>query len=342
MWLSLGGRRIPAVLRHTNLSDSILTGRIADSEERMNTRLFLALVVSAIVAVLPLTGQTSSPGKKESSRATTKAWTMPRTPDGHPDLQGIWTNTTLTPLERNPDVARKKVLTEAEARAYEKQALDRISFDRRDGGTDVDVTRAYNNLFMDRGTQLAIINGERRTSIIVDPPDGRVPPLTPEASKRVDARNREMLLYDNYQNRPLAERCIVGQASTGGPPMLPGPYKQQLSDRSDSGIRDDSRRADPRRSDHSDGWTSASSFEHPPVDGRLAGPLARRYAGRRHHQFHGQDSVSRIERCLARDRAFHAHRCEHDPLPIHDRRSFNFCKALDWGVSASCHDRSDL
>ena len=206
------------------MSDSILTGKIADSDERMNTRLFLALVVSAIVAAMPLTGQTSSPAKKESSRATTKAWTMPRTPDGHPDLQGIWTNTTLTPLERNPDVAGKKVLTEAEARAFEKQTLDRISFDRRDGGPDVDVTRAYNNLFMDRGTHLAIINGERRTSIIVDPPDGRVPPLTPEASKRVDARNREMMLYDNYQNRPLAERCIVGQASTGGPPMLPGPY----------------------------------------------------------------------------------------------------------------------
>ena len=189
----------------------------------MNSRLFRTLVVSAIVTVLPLAGQTTASAKKAGAPVA-KAWKMPRTPDGHPDLQGNWTNTTLTPLERNPEAAGKRVLTEAEAQAYVKQTLDRISFDRRDGGAEVDVTRAYNNLFMDRGTQLAVINGERRTSIIVDPPDGRVPALTPEASNRVDTRTREVQLYDSHQNRPLAERCIVGQASTGGPPMLPGPY----------------------------------------------------------------------------------------------------------------------
>jgi hypothetical protein len=112
-----------------------------------------------------------------------KPWTPPRTPDGHPDLQGIWTNSTLTPLERPAEFRDKPVISDQEAAAYEKQLLGEADRDRRDGGAEADVGRAYNELFFDRGTKLARVGSSIRTSLIVDPLDGRVPALTPEAQK---------------------------------------------------------------------------------------------------------------------------------------------------------------
>src|SRR4051812_16886246 len=106
--------------------------------------------------------------------AQTPHWTPPRTPDGKPDLQGVWTNATLTPLERPPELAGKQVLSPAEAAAYEKDLLLHANRDVRNGPDDVG---AYNELWFDRGTKIV---GGRRTSLIVNPPDGRVPPLTPE------------------------------------------------------------------------------------------------------------------------------------------------------------------
>jgi hypothetical protein len=147
--------------------------------------------------------------------------TLARTPDGQPDLQGIWTSSTLTPLERPPELAGKQVLTPAEAAAYEKQLLQRGNRDIRGESADVDVAGAYNELWFDRGKKVV---GSRRTSLIVDPPDGRVPPLTPEAQKRVDAARAYARLHpaDGPEDRPLAERCLLWP--TAGPPMLPGPY----------------------------------------------------------------------------------------------------------------------
>jgi len=162
-----------------------------------------------------MAGQTPSSAAKANPEAT---WTPGRTPDGKPDLQGIWTNATLTPLERPPELAGKQVLTQAEAAAYEKQVLQLANRDRRDGPDDVG---AYNELWFDRGTKIV---GGRRTSLIVDPPDGRVPPLTPEAKKRVDAERAYARLHpaDGPEDRPLAERCILWP--TAGPPMLPEAY----------------------------------------------------------------------------------------------------------------------
>src|ERR1700722_6832268 len=108
----------------------------------MNRR-FLSLI--ALAAGLPLlSGQSVPPTKKAAA--------IPRTPDGHPDLQGIWTNALLTPLERPAELAGKLNLTDAEALAYERRRLETANMDRRDVDPETDVARAYNDLFYDRGS----------------------------------------------------------------------------------------------------------------------------------------------------------------------------------------------
>src|SRR5579871_6626694 len=145
----------------------------------------------------------------------------PRTPDGQPDLQGVWTNVTITPLERPAEFAGKAFLTPQEAAAYEKRFLQTTNADRRDGGEDADLGRAYNDAWYDRGTKVV---RTLRTSLIIDPPDGKIPPLTPQAQKIQDelreaARGHQ---FDGPENRSLAERCLLW--ATAGPPMLPSFY----------------------------------------------------------------------------------------------------------------------
>ena len=144
-----------------------------------------------------------------------------RTPWGDPDLQGLWTNATITPFERAPDMTGKPVLSEEEAAAFEKQTLQARDADNRAGGTEADLGRAYNQFWYERGTKVV---GTRRTSLVVDPPDGRVPSLTPEAQQRADARvaARRRSPADGPEDRSLAERCILWP--TAGPPMLPSGY----------------------------------------------------------------------------------------------------------------------
>ena len=149
-----------------------------------------------------------------------KAWTPPLLPSGEPDLQGIWSNATLTPLERPKEFAGKQVLTAEEAAEFAKKQLYDVDGDRRDGGGPADVGRAYNEFWRERGK----IDPDRRTSLIVDPPDGRVPALTAEARKRMAAIAEERKLHpaDGPEDRSLAERCIL--VSNGGPPMMPSNY----------------------------------------------------------------------------------------------------------------------
>jgi hypothetical protein len=152
------------------------------------------------------------------------AQSLPRTPDGHPDLQGIWTNVTRTPLERPDEFREKPYLTEAEASAFEKRIRTQGNRDRRDGDAETDVARAYNELFFDQGEKLGQIRGRIPSSIIIDPPDGRIPPLAPEAQARLERNRAYAKLHpaDRAQDRSLTERCVYW--GTTGPPMLPGPY----------------------------------------------------------------------------------------------------------------------
>lgn len=151
-----------------------------------------------------------------------KNWAAPKAADGHPDLSGYWTNVTITPLERPAQFAGKAFLTPAEAAAYEKETVERNNVDRRGAaGTEADVAGAYNNFWYDRGTKVI---PTLRTSLIVDPPDGRVPALTAEAQQRqTDKRAASRAhAYDGPENRALSERCLIW--ATAGPPMLPSFY----------------------------------------------------------------------------------------------------------------------
>ena len=141
--------------------------------------------------------------------------------DGHPDLQGYWTNSTLTPLERPAQFAGKAVLSPAEAAAYEAQLRANNNRDQRGESADADVGQAYNQFWFERGNSIV---GSHRTSLITDPADGHIPALTPEAQKRVDAARAYNTAHsvDGPENRGLAERCLIW--GTAGPPMIPGPY----------------------------------------------------------------------------------------------------------------------
>ncbi|RPI52983.1 MAG: hypothetical protein EHM55_15080 [Acidobacteria bacterium] len=129
-------------------------------------RTIIAAAVS--LAVVTVVGQAPAPR------------TPFRTPWGDPDLQGLWTNATITPFERPATMSGKPVLTEEEAAEFEKQTLQARDADNRTGGTDADLGRAYNQFWYDRGTKVV---GTRRTSLVTDPPDGRVPSLTPDAQQ---------------------------------------------------------------------------------------------------------------------------------------------------------------
>ncbi len=166
-------------------------------------------------------------------------WEGPRTPWGTPEIDGVWDFRTLTPLERPPELAGKAVLTPEEAREYREQALARADFDQRDDATRVDVEGAYNDFWWDYGEELY---EDLRTSLIVDPPDGRLPALTPEAEERMSrqAVDRQPPVRDlfSYSANPidyrpagpeylgLSERCLVG--FNAGPPMRPSAYNNNL------------------------------------------------------------------------------------------------------------------
>jgi hypothetical protein len=151
-----------------------------------------------------------------------KGWQVPRTPDGVPDLQGVWTNATVTPLQRANNLAAKEFFTEEEARAFERETAQRNNADVRGATAAQDVGTAYNAFWYDRGNQVV---PTLRTSLIIDPPNGRIPALTEDGQKRQAARlaeRRQRGPADGPESRSLAERCIVWP--NAGPPMVSSFY----------------------------------------------------------------------------------------------------------------------
>jgi hypothetical protein len=137
------------------------------------------------------------------------------------NLEGVWTSATITPLERPADLANKQFFTKEEAVQWTRQFLQTNNRDRRDGPAQVDVGRAYNEFWFSRGDTVV---PTLRTSLIIDPPDGRIPALTPDGQRRAAARAEAQRLHpaDGPEDRSLAERCINWPVA--GPPMIPGGY----------------------------------------------------------------------------------------------------------------------
>ena len=186
----------------------------------------------------------SGPWLNQPVRAQEKAdpdWVVPRTPSGHPDLQGNWSNATVTPIQRQEGMGptftweqvqliESGVMTAREAAAADSDPnrgppavggewTGDPLFDAASGGTG-----GYNAFFIDSGDKIAVFNWEPRTSLVVDPENGQLPQLTDEARAWFVEwrRNRgDMGAFDNPENRPLAERCIMSFGSNAGPPMLP-------------------------------------------------------------------------------------------------------------------------
>ncbi|MGH9145615.1 MAG: hypothetical protein ACRD1Q_02825 [Vicinamibacterales bacterium] len=178
--------------------------------------LVVAGSISSAIAVA------QSPTPAAPSRKPAKPWTAPKTPDGQPDLQGFWSNTTYVPLERPKNVT-KEFYTPEEAVEMIKRAAAAES-EQTEPGTVADVHYDFTQFGLDRSQSALALN--LRTSLIVDPPDGRMPPLTAEgqkrAAERAEARKRRGGPTDAAENQPLSVRCIIMDRI--GPPMLAGAY----------------------------------------------------------------------------------------------------------------------
>ena len=180
-----------------------------------------ALTVVLSVATIPVAGQAPSPAAKTNGTAAKKGYAPPRTPDGQPDLQGFWVNSTYTPLERPKNVT-KELYTPEEAAAAEKAAAAREE-EQTTPGTVADVHYDLSQFGLDRSQGTLARN--LRTGLIVDPPDGRLPPVTAEGQKRAAevaaARKRMGEPLDAAENMNLGDRCIM-MANTA--PLLPMGY----------------------------------------------------------------------------------------------------------------------
>ena len=280
-------------------------------KHRLLTGLFL---VAAATLLAP------APGAAQSGAGGGAAL---RTPDGQPHISGIFTFRTLTPLERPAALEGRDTLSVEEAaqfEASERVRLNRDLFDPQTGAPSAGYqSRAeggvlsYNEFWYERGIELT---ADKRTALVVDPPDGRIP-FTPEHRefrriRRLDLRNG---FADHYTDRSLSDRCILGFNS--GPPMTAGSYNNNVHILQIPGyvvilnemvhnarvIPLDGR--PPRRA--------------APMGGRLARALGGRDAGRRDEELRAGDQPARVFEGHLRRRALPAHRSRHPDVRVHRR-----------------------
>jgi hypothetical protein len=173
--------------------------------------------VVAVLCLLPVLPAVAQPGDTSA----------PRTPWGDPDLMGVWDFRSLTPLQRPSALADKAVLTLEEAATYQRERVAALNKDRRTGdglSTAGDVANAYNEFWWDYGKELT---DDRRTSLVVDPTNGRIPDLTAAAAdRRADVRDARRRDAWSPVDRGVSERCILG--FNAGPPMNPSAYNNNV------------------------------------------------------------------------------------------------------------------
>jgi hypothetical protein len=175
-----------------------------------------ALAAAGVTLLIVMPTHGAEPGAKDGAKAP-KTWSPPRTPDGQPDLQGYWTNGSYIPLERPKELGDKEFYTEAEAAAVEKKKLQD---DHSQAADDIH----YDNVIW-QGDKYAKGSPSLRTSIVFDPPDGRLPPLSPQGQKHA-AELKALVPHreaaESAEYRSLGERCITWGAD--GPPLLGSTY----------------------------------------------------------------------------------------------------------------------
>ena len=190
-------------------------------------RLLLGAVATVFLAALASSAQTPSAQQARPYKA-------PRTPDGQPDLQGFWTNSTYTPLER-PDGVTKTHYTPEEAEAAIKLAIQRESA-QTEPGTTADVHYDFSQFGLDRSQSLFVRN--LRTSLIVEPADGKIPPLTEEGKRRTAKRAEEAKKlggrWDSAESNQLDDRCLI--MAGPGPPMMDAGYNSNYHIVQSSGV----------------------------------------------------------------------------------------------------------
>ena len=163
-------------------------------------------------------------GSTPSAAQDTHPGTTSRTTWGDPDLEGVWNFATIIPFQRPASAEGKEILSDEEAAVLTEQALERQNADRRNENAAVDIERAYNDFWWDYGDE---IRGNR-SSLVIDPPDGKLPAVTPEGRERIRALGTSFRpgRADSWLDRSLWERCILGFNS--GPPMIPSAYNNNM------------------------------------------------------------------------------------------------------------------